>query len=42
MAVERQEQAPPNELSDSYIENWLGWTADMIEEVAACYEKTRH
>jgi hypothetical protein len=41
MMIARQGEAPQSNSLGAYVENWLGWSTDVVEGVAACYGRSR-
>lgn len=39
MMIARQTEIPQNNDLDAYAENWLAWSTEVVEEVAACYRR---
>lgn len=39
MMIARQTEIPQSNDLDAYAENWLRWSTDVVEEVAACYRR---
>jgi hypothetical protein len=42
MMIARDERPPQRLMPYRYVENWLDWSTDVVEEVAVCYEKKKY
>lgn len=42
MMIARQVEIPQRNGLHAYAEKWLGWSTDVVEEVAACYKRNKH